>query len=86
MRLGGICDAKFSSVWKIWPSTEIEMPSVAFGKLRTKDLEEMCRHLQYYNDGNIYALDRARVGTRSEPLPKVLPKFLSSQSRSVHAE
>ena len=32
------------------------------------------------DDGNIYALDQACSVTRSKPLPKVLPTFLSSQS------
>ena len=36
----GGCDAEYTSVWKIWPSTATEMPSDASGKLCTESLKE----------------------------------------------
>ena len=81
--MGG-CDAEYTSVWKIWPSTATEMLSDASRKLCISDLKEMSAYLR--EDGEIYALDRVCGGTRSKPLPNVLPRFLSSKSYYVHAE
>ena len=76
-------DAKFTSVWKIWPSTCLV--GDASGKLCTNDLKKERHQHTLSNDGDIYALDRACDGTRS-PLPDIFPKFLSSKSYSVHTE
>jgi hypothetical protein len=35
------CDAEYTSVWKIWPSTATEMPSDASGKFCTDILKEI---------------------------------------------
>ena len=80
----GVRNAEYITTWNIWPSSATDMPSDAYGKLCANDAKEsqdICGE-----DGDIYALDRACGGTRSKPLPNVLPKFLSGQSRSVHAE
>ena len=80
----GVRNAEYITAWNIWPSTATDMPSDAYGKLCANDAKEsqdICGE-----DGDIYALDRACGGTRSKPLPNVLPKFLSGQSRSVHAD
>jgi hypothetical protein len=37
----GECDAEYTAVWKIWPPTATEMPSVAFGKLCINDQKEI---------------------------------------------
>jgi hypothetical protein len=80
----GGCDAEYTSVWKIWPSTATEMPSDASGKLWTKDLKKS-QHSSG-NDGNVYALDRAGGGARPKPLANILPKLLSGQRHPVHAK
>ena len=81
--MGG-CDAEYTSVWKIRPSTATEMPSDASGKLCTKDLKKS-QHSSG-NDGNIHALDRACSGAWPKPLPNILPKLLFSQCYPVHAK
>ena len=80
----GGCDAKYTSVWKIWPSAVTEIPSDASRKLCTKDLKRCQR--SHGKDGNICALDRACGGSRPKPLPNVLPRFLLGQHHPVHAK
>ena len=80
----GRCDAEYTSVRKIWWPTATEESSDAFGNICINDLKK-CQHSSS-KDGNIYALDRARCGAQPKSLPSILPKFLSSQRHSVHAE
>jgi hypothetical protein len=73
--LDGGCEAEYTSVWKIWPSTAIEIPSDASGKLWTSALR--ADQHQRTEQGIIYALDGASSSAGSEPLTNILSKLLS---------